>query len=176
MIVETDASQKYWGGVLKALDSSDNTEKLCSYSSGTFTEAEKNFHINEKEILAMKKPITKFRLYIISDRFLVRTDSSTCKSFMKYQVNMTDIANQIADIKEQLEIKRLEISVLEKKLIRLEKSLSKGDNLTGAQTVEASSPKEDRNKGAWTALGKPPERSKVSLNTGENITAEYSQA
>ncbi|KAL2485523.1 orf y [Abeliophyllum distichum] len=176
MIIETDASQEFWGGVLKALDSNDNIEKLCSYSSGTFTDAEKNYHINEKEILAMKKAITKFRLYIISDRFLVRTDSSTCKSFMKCQVKMTDTAEQIADIKEEIEIKKMEISVLEKKLARLEKSLGKRDD-TGKKTVETSSSKEDKNKGAWTALGELPKQSKVSLNTGENAvaTTEHSQ-
>ncbi|KAL2497125.1 orf y [Abeliophyllum distichum] len=86
MIIETDASQDFWGAALKAV-TEENEEKLCSYASGTFNTAEKNYHINEKEILAMKKAITKFRLYIISNKFLIRTDSSTYKSFLKCQVH-----------------------------------------------------------------------------------------
>ncbi|KAL2513059.1 orf y [Abeliophyllum distichum] len=125
MIIEIDASQEYWGGVLKALYINDSIQKLCSYSLGTFTEAEKNYHINEKEILAMKKAITKFRLYVISDKFVVRIDYSTFKSFMKHQVKMADINNHIADIKEEIEIKRLEISASQQKIAILEKRLAR---------------------------------------------------
>ncbi|KAL2467218.1 RNA-directed DNA polymerase [Abeliophyllum distichum] len=162
MIIKTDISQDYWGGVLKALDINDSIEKLCIYSSGAFIEAEKNYHINEKEILAMKKAITKFRLYVISDRFIVRTDSSTCKSFMKHQVKMADIRNEIADIKEEIEIKRLEISttqqkitILEKRLARLEGSLSEGNPSIGNKETEINLEKE-KDKRAWTALEKLP--------------------
>ncbi|KAL2486488.1 Uncharacterized protein Adt_31244 [Abeliophyllum distichum] len=84
---------------------------------------------------------------------------------------MTDVQDQIEDIKEQIDIKKMEISVLEKKLLRLEKSLSKGDKTTSAQTDTTSS----EDKGKWTALGKLLDKSKVSLNTGENIAAGYSQ-
>ncbi|KAL2471399.1 RNA-directed DNA polymerase [Abeliophyllum distichum] len=114
MIIETDASQDFWGAILKA-SNEENEEKLGSYASGTFTEAERNYHINEKEILAMKKAITKFRLYIISNKFLVRSASSTCKSFLKCQVKMTDINQQIIDIEEEIEMKELLISTEQKK-------------------------------------------------------------
>ncbi|KAL2505433.1 RNA-directed DNA polymerase [Abeliophyllum distichum] len=105
MIIETDASQEFWGAALKTI-TNENEEKLCSYASGTFNTAEKNYHINEKEILAMKKAITKFRLYIISNKFLIRTDTSTCNFFLKCQVHpdykqgrkMTDLDEQIADM------------------------------------------------------------------------------
>ncbi|KAL2505819.1 RNA-directed DNA polymerase [Abeliophyllum distichum] len=54
MIIETDASHEFWGAALKAV-TDENEEKLCNYASGTFNTAEKNYHINEKEILAMRK-------------------------------------------------------------------------------------------------------------------------
>ncbi|KAL2497870.1 Reverse transcriptase domain-containing protein [Abeliophyllum distichum] len=38
MIIEIDASQDFWGAVLKAC-TDQNEEKLCSYVSGTFTTA-----------------------------------------------------------------------------------------------------------------------------------------
>ncbi|KAL2479787.1 RNA-directed DNA polymerase [Abeliophyllum distichum] len=47
MIIETDASQEFWGAALKAI-TEENEEKLCSYASGTFNSAEKNYLINEK--------------------------------------------------------------------------------------------------------------------------------
>lgn len=50
MILETDASQEYWSGVLKAKSvKKENQELLCRYTSGTFTGAELNYHSNEKE-------------------------------------------------------------------------------------------------------------------------------
>ncbi|KAL2513226.1 Uncharacterized protein Adt_18826 [Abeliophyllum distichum] len=84
---------------------------------------------------------------------------------------MTDTAEQIADIKEEIEIKKMEISVLEKKLARLTKSLAKGDD-TGKKTDEISSSKEDKNKGAWTALGELP---KHTVATSEPSQAQSSQ-
>ncbi|KAL2531891.1 Uncharacterized protein Adt_05242 [Abeliophyllum distichum] len=70
----------------------------------------------------------------------------------------------------------MEISILEKKLARLTKSLAKGNDID-KKTLETSS-KEDKNKGVWTALGELPKQSKASLNTGENAVAtdEPSQA
>ncbi|KAJ6682808.1 ENZYMATIC POLYPROTEIN-RELATED [Salix koriyanagi] len=49
LIIETNASDLYRGGVLKA-KTSDGQEQVCGYASGTFKPAEKN---NEKQILAL---------------------------------------------------------------------------------------------------------------------------
>jgi len=43
LIVETDASEKYWGGVLKA-ENNDNREHVCRYANGCFKPAEINYH------------------------------------------------------------------------------------------------------------------------------------
>ncbi|KAJ9562266.1 hypothetical protein OSB04_007426 [Centaurea solstitialis] len=51
LIIETDASGEYWGGVLKAINS--DQELICRYASGSFKDAEKNYHSNEKEYLAV---------------------------------------------------------------------------------------------------------------------------
>lgn len=79
MILETDASQEYWSGVLKAKSlKNDNQEMLCRYTSGTFTGAELNYHSNEKEWLAVKKAIGKFRIYylrsLLSERIINNLD------------------------------------------------------------------------------------------------------
>ncbi|GJQ98434.1 Orf y [Tanacetum coccineum] len=59
LIIETDASEEIWGGILKA-KTPDNNEKFCRYTSGSFKAAEKNYHSNEKELLAVKNVISKF--------------------------------------------------------------------------------------------------------------------
>lgn len=85
MLLETDASQEYWAGVLKA-KKQDNEEKLCRYTSGTFTGAELNYHSNEKEWLAVKKAISKFRIYLLPKEFVVRTDNKQFGPFIRNNI------------------------------------------------------------------------------------------
>lgn len=47
LILEIDASELYWGAVLKK--QKDNQEYICRYTSGTFTDTESRYHSNEKE-------------------------------------------------------------------------------------------------------------------------------
>ncbi|GKE11697.1 putative reverse transcriptase domain, viral movement protein, partial [Tanacetum coccineum] len=63
LIIETDASEDIWGGILKA-KTPDNNEKICRYTSGSFKAVEKNYHSNEKELLAVKNVISKFSAYL----------------------------------------------------------------------------------------------------------------
>lgn len=67
----------------------NTTEKLCRYTSGSFSGAELNYHINEKEVLAIKKAIKKFSIYLLSKPFIIRTDNTYFKSFLKAK-NPTD--------------------------------------------------------------------------------------
>jgi len=53
LIIETDASKKYWGGVLKA-KKADDKEHVCRYANGSFKPAEIHYHSTEKELLALK--------------------------------------------------------------------------------------------------------------------------
>lgn len=85
LIIETDASNTYWGGILKSKNK-DGVEELCGYTSGSFAGSEINYHSNEKEILAVKRVISKFRLYLASNQFLVRTDNKNVKAFMNIKV------------------------------------------------------------------------------------------
>lgn len=55
LIIETDASEEYRGAVLKKQIS----EQVCRHTSGTFSDTEKRYHSNEKELLALKKGIKK---------------------------------------------------------------------------------------------------------------------
>ncbi|UTQ50644.1 MAG: reverse transcriptase (domains: peptidase, RT, RNase H) [Plant associated caulimovirus 1] len=87
--LETDASGDYWGAALKAKvkeSDGDYTEKLCRYTSGTFKKHELSYHSNEKECLAVKKGIKKFRVYLISSEFLVRCDNKNFGYFLRTNI------------------------------------------------------------------------------------------
>ena len=81
LIIETDASDNYWGGILKAKQS-DGLELICGYASGTFKPAEKNYHSNEKEILALINTIKRFQVYLIPVQFIARTDNKNVFYFL----------------------------------------------------------------------------------------------
>lgn len=85
LIIETDASDEFWGGVLKA-KTPENIEKICRYSSGSFKQAEKNYHSSEKEILAIKQVISKFSAYLTPVNFTIRTDYKNFTHFMRTKI------------------------------------------------------------------------------------------
>ncbi|GJS69292.1 Orf y [Tanacetum coccineum] len=85
LIIETDASDDIWGGILKA-KTPNNTKKICRYTSGSFKAAEKNYHNNEKELLAVKNVISKFSAYLTPVTFLVRTDNKIFTYFLRTNI------------------------------------------------------------------------------------------
>ncbi len=87
MILETDASENIWSAILKCVK--DGKEVICKYTSGTFKNAEKNYHINEKKLLAVKNGIKKFEIYLIPKKFLVRSDNKQIKAFLKNNLELT---------------------------------------------------------------------------------------
>ncbi|KAK8309884.1 hypothetical protein V6Z12_D02G152900 [Gossypium hirsutum] len=52
-ILQTDASDKYWGPIL--FEEKEGKRYLCGYKSGRFSNAEMHYHSTFKEILAVKK-------------------------------------------------------------------------------------------------------------------------
>ena len=106
LILETDASENYWSAILKRKKNhkekliceelnckKEHIEDVCRYSSGTFKDAEKNYHINEKELLAVKRGIAKFEIFLLPTKFLVRTDNTQVRAFIKNNLDPT-IANK----------------------------------------------------------------------------------
>lgn len=84
VIIETDASKEYWGAVSKA--KTETNEELRRYTSGSFQGSELNYHSNEKEYLAVKKAIRKFAIYVISKKFIVRTDNKNFGYFLRTNI------------------------------------------------------------------------------------------
>ncbi|KAH9686096.1 hypothetical protein KPL70_014224 [Citrus sinensis] len=95
-ILQTDASDEYWSAVL--LEKIGETESYCAHASGQFKEAEKNYHVIYKEILAVKYGIKKFEFHLISHNFLIRMDNS---SFPK----ILDFKNKLLPNKQLLNLK-----------------------------------------------------------------------
>nr|WOA03487.1 reverse transcriptase [Atractylodes mild mottle virus] len=82
LIIECDASDSFWGGILKAKTIDDEKEYICRYTSGSFKQAELNYHSNEKEILAAMNTIKKFSGYLTPVEFLIRTDNKNFTFFL----------------------------------------------------------------------------------------------
>jgi hypothetical protein len=65
-----------------------DTEKLhlCKYISGTFTDTETRYHIQELETLVCVKILEKWKIDLLSSRFLLRTDSKYLTGFWRYKI------------------------------------------------------------------------------------------
>ena len=72
LIIETYASSHTWGGVL--LEALGGKEHVCGYGLGSFKATELNYPSSHKEILAVKKTVQHFILFLKPVRFIIRTD------------------------------------------------------------------------------------------------------
>lgn len=79
-ILETDASDHTWAAAL--LQKHGRKELVCAYASGTFDDTEIKYPSSHKEILAIKRRIQRFKLFLKSVRFLVRTDLKHMKGIL----------------------------------------------------------------------------------------------
>ncbi|KAK9028849.1 hypothetical protein V6N11_025986 [Hibiscus sabdariffa] len=82
-ILQTDASDKYWGAIL--FEEKDKKRHLRGYKSGRFSDAEIHYHSTFKEILAVKKAISKFEFHLIGHHFLVEMDMSSFPQMLKFK-------------------------------------------------------------------------------------------
>ncbi|KAK9032984.1 hypothetical protein V6N11_018026 [Hibiscus sabdariffa] len=82
-ILQTDASDKYWGAIL--FEEKDKKRHLYGYKSGRFSDAEIHYHSTFKEILAVKKAISKFEFHLIGHHFLVEMDMSSFPQMLKFK-------------------------------------------------------------------------------------------
>lgn len=93
----TDASDIGWGAVLIAYEKDDidkeNTH-ICGYAGGTWKPNESNYHINEKELLAVKYGIKKFHYHLLPVKFVVRTDNTQVKAFITNKIELLPELNK----------------------------------------------------------------------------------
>lgn len=60
--------------------------KLCKYVSGSFTDTERRYPIAELETLACVRVLEKWKIDLLSSRFLLRTDSKYLTGFWRYNI------------------------------------------------------------------------------------------
>ena len=78
LILQTDASDKYWAVILKTY-----LGEICRYTNGTFNNNKINYDINEKELLAIIKGIYKFEVFLLPKPFIIETDNTQVVGFIK---------------------------------------------------------------------------------------------
>lgn len=86
LIVETDASDLGFDGILKQLLPSTNKEQVVRYYSETWFPAQLNYSTIKKEMLAIVLSITKFQDDLFSKSFLIKIDCKIVKSVLKKDV------------------------------------------------------------------------------------------
>jgi hypothetical protein len=85
-IVETDASEIGFGGILKQRVSPGSPEQLVRFHSGSWNTAQSNYSTIKKEILSIVLCITKFQSDLLNQRFLLRIDCKSAKYILKKDV------------------------------------------------------------------------------------------
>lgn len=90
-IVQTDASGVAVGGVLSQLDDS-GYERPVAYASRSITKAESNYTSTELECLGVIFCLKKFRIYLLGNQFLLKTDHSALREL----INKKDPAGRLA--------------------------------------------------------------------------------
>ena len=86
MIVETDASDIGYGGILKQRKDPNSSEQLARYTFGIWNSAHKNYSTIKKEILAIVLCITKFQDDLVNKEFLLRIDCKSAKEILQKDV------------------------------------------------------------------------------------------
>ncbi|KAK8996459.1 hypothetical protein V6N11_081734 [Hibiscus sabdariffa] len=82
-ILQTNASDKYWGAVL--FEEKDGKRYICGHKSERFSDAEIHYHSTFKEILTVKKAISKFEFHLIGHHFLVEMDMPSFPQMLKFK-------------------------------------------------------------------------------------------
>ena len=85
-IVETDASDMGYGGILK--QKIDTQEKLVRYTSGTWNSTQLNYSTIKKEILSIVLCISKFQDDLLNQEFLLRVDCLSAKSVLQKELRI----------------------------------------------------------------------------------------
>ena len=93
-IVETDASDIGYGGILKQIHPESKQEYLVRFHSGKWIDSQKNYSTTAKEILALVKCILKFQEDLYNQHFIIKTDCQAAK-FMFNKDFKHDVSKQM---------------------------------------------------------------------------------
>ena len=98
--IETDASEIGIGAVLLYRDSEDFDFKPAALLSDKFNEAQKNYNINKKELLARKKAMKKWSFFLLGRQFTWFIDNSCVNWAHRIMSRKLKIAKWLAEISD----------------------------------------------------------------------------
>ena len=78
-IVQTDASNIGYGGILTQVNPTENQPILVRYVSGKWSESQCNYATVKKELLAIVKYVSKFKDDLLNQKFLLKIDCQAAK-------------------------------------------------------------------------------------------------
>ena len=85
-IIQTDASDIGYGGILLQKINSTSPEQIVRYYSGVWNKTQNNYSTIKKEILALILCISKFQDDILNQKFLIRIDCKSAKHILEQDV------------------------------------------------------------------------------------------
>jgi hypothetical protein len=85
-VVETDASNIGYGGILKQQNPHSQKEELVRFTSGSWKKAQLNYSTIKKEMLSIVKCVSKFQDDLLNQIFLIRIDCSSAKFILAKDV------------------------------------------------------------------------------------------
>jgi hypothetical protein len=85
-IVETNASDIGYGGILKQKISPDSPEQIVQFHYGVWNKAQNNYSTIKKEILSIVLCIDKFQTNLINKKFPIHIDCKSAKYVLEKDV------------------------------------------------------------------------------------------
>jgi len=86
MIVETDASEIGYGGILKQKLPNSKEESIVRFHSGIWLGPQKHYSTVKKEVLSIVNCISKFQDDLVNKKFLLRVDCKSAKEILQKDV------------------------------------------------------------------------------------------
>ena len=85
-IVETDASEIGYGGILKQIAKNDAKEQIVRFHSDSWSATQHNYSTIKKEILSIILCVSKFQNDLFNQKFLIRVDCKSAKEVLQKDV------------------------------------------------------------------------------------------
>ncbi|KAK0584296.1 hypothetical protein LWI29_010710 [Acer saccharum] len=83
LILQTDASDIFWGAVL--IEDQAGQRSYCGHASGKFKDSQQHYHTIYKEILAVKNGIQKLDFHLRTRNFIVEMDNSSFPKVLDFR-------------------------------------------------------------------------------------------
>ena len=85
-IVETDASDIGYGGILKQVAKNDAKQQIVRFHSGSWSATQQNYSTIKKEILSIILCVSKFQNDLFNQIFLIQVDCKSAKEVLQKDV------------------------------------------------------------------------------------------